>query len=145
MYAASLGGGTVTFTPVPGGMDVSVQACIAGLRDGKHGFHIHERGHDDCDQTGGHYHNESGRFAHLSHHGGRHDLHRHAGDFGNVTSKNGCVDESFFARGLTDDIRGRSVVIHADEDDLGRGGTETSRVNGTAGARVACGIIRPSQ
>jgi Cu-Zn family superoxide dismutase len=138
MYAASLGDGHVTFTSVPGGMNVRVDACIANLRDGKHGFHIHEVGHVDCDQTGGHYH--SGEHRHTAH-GGRHDPVRHSGDFGNVTSVNGCVHETFFAVGLTDDIRGRSIVIHADEDDLGRGDSPASRVNGSAGARVACGII----
>ncbi|RCN36284.1 copper/zinc superoxide dismutase [Ancylostoma caninum] len=39
-------------------------------------------------------------------------------------------------------IVGRTVVIHADPDDLGRGDSE-SKKTGNAGMRVACGIIEP--
>jgi superoxide dismutase, Cu-Zn family len=38
-------------------------------------------------------------------------------------------------------IIGRSVVIHADEDDLGRGTYPDSATTGHSGARVACGVI----
>jgi Cu-Zn family superoxide dismutase len=38
-------------------------------------------------------------------------------------------------------ILGRSVVVHAGEDDLGLGGNPTSRTVGNAGARPACGTI----
>ena len=38
-------------------------------------------------------------------------------------------------------IVGRSVIIHADEDDLGRGGHADSKTTGHAGARIACGVI----
>jgi len=34
------------------------------------------------------------------------------------------------------------VVIHADADDLGRGGHPLSATTGNAGARIACGEIR---
>ena len=48
---------------------------------------------------------------------------------------------------------GRSVMVHADEDDLGRGDNsdpvtkppvngKCSKVTGNAGARIACGEIR---
>ena len=39
------------------------------------------------------------------------------------------------------DIVGRSMVIHADEDDLGLGGNAGSLATGNAGERLACGII----
>ena len=39
-------------------------------------------------------------------------------------------------------VLGRSVMIHADKDDLGKGGHELSSTTGNAGARVACGEIR---
>ena len=38
-------------------------------------------------------------------------------------------------------VVGRSVVIHADEDDLGLGGQSDSLTTGHAGARLACGVI----
>lgn len=39
-------------------------------------------------------------------------------------------------------ILGRAVVVHAYEDDLGRGGYPDSLTTGHAGDRVACGTIR---
>lgn len=33
------------------------------------------------------------------------------------------------------------LQVHADEDDLGRGGHELSKTTGNAGGRVACGVI----
>ncbi|CAL4922656.1 unnamed protein product [Urochloa decumbens] len=38
-------------------------------------------------------------------------------------------------------IIGRAVVVHADPDDLGKGGHELSKSTGNAGGRIACGII----
>ncbi len=36
---------------------------------------------------------------------------------------------------------GRAIVVHADEDDLGRGGFEDSKTTGHAGSRISCGVI----
>jgi len=33
------------------------------------------------------------------------------------------------------------LQVHEGEDDLGRGGHETSKVTGNAGGRAACGVI----
>ena len=41
-------------------------------------------------------------------------------------------------------IGGKSIVIHAGEDDLGLGGDMESLNTGNAGARRACGIIEVS-
>lgn len=38
-------------------------------------------------------------------------------------------------------IVGRSVVVHAGTDDLGKGGHADSLTTGNAGGRAACGVI----
>jgi len=38
-------------------------------------------------------------------------------------------------------VIGRSIVVHAGEDDLGKGGHELSLQNGNAGAIVAYGVV----
>lgn len=38
-------------------------------------------------------------------------------------------------------ILGRTIVVHADPDDLGKGGHELSKSTGNAGARIGCGVI----
>jgi len=38
-------------------------------------------------------------------------------------------------------ILGRAVVLHVNEDDLGRGGNDGSKLTGNAGGRIACGVI----
>lgn len=139
---ASLGTGEATFRHAHGGgVDVSLRnVCVAGLTDGLHGFHVHERGDAVCERMGGHYDpHGSGR------HGGPRDAHRrHAGDLGNVRSQGECVEDvTVHAPDLTlGALRGRGVVLHAREDDLGLAGTRESRTTGSAGARVACGTIR---
>ena len=117
---------------------------------GLHGFHIHEKADfsNGCMSAGPHY-NPFGKD-----HGGSHDIdNRHVGDMGNImvnedgTSRGMLVDKLIKLEGETTVI-GRSVMVHADPDDLGRGdhsepGTngKTSKTTGNAGARIGCGEI----
>ena len=38
-------------------------------------------------------------------------------------------------------IIGRTLIVHADPDDLGKGGFEDSLTTGHAGARIVCAVI----
>jgi Cu-Zn family superoxide dismutase len=72
---------------------------------------------------------------------------RHVGDLGNLQpDTNGVAhyrmaDNLIKLRGSKANIIGRGLIIHADEDDCGKGGNEASLANGNAGKRIACAII----
>ncbi|CAI5493341.1 unnamed protein product [Closterium sp. Naga37s-1] len=133
--------GTVTFSQEGSG-PTEVSASVAGLTPGLHGFHVHKLGDlsNGCMSTGPHF-NPAGKT-----HGAPGDAERHAGDLGNlVANESGVATVS-----LTDlqiplsgpnSVLGRAVVVHADADDLGKGGVELSKATGNAGGRVACGVI----
>lgn len=84
---------------------------------------------------------------HKKDHGGPNDAVRHAGDLGNIVADGSGVGKvnitdkqiSLFPGPLN--IIGRTLVVHADPDDLGKGGHELSLTTGNAGGRVACGVI----
>jgi Cu-Zn family superoxide dismutase len=117
-----------------------IKGRVTGLEPGKHGFHVHQFGDlsDGCDSAGPHFDPDG------VDHG---DLDKgHVGDLGNITANtSGIADFTIVAKrvDLVGDrsIVGRAIVIHADEDDLGKGGDEESLKTGNAGERVACGII----
>merc|ERR1712243_118827 len=74
------------------------------------------------------------------------DSVRHIGDLGNITAGDSGVasvdiKDSLIQLSGEHSIIGRTVVVHADPDDLGKGGVELSLTTGNAGARVACGVI----
>ncbi|MCX6282227.1 MAG: superoxide dismutase family protein [Bacteroidetes bacterium] len=127
--------GTVTFTKVPEG--VRIFAELSGLTPGKHGFHIHEFG--DCSSpdgtsAGGHF-NPSG-----SPHGAPMDMSRHAGDMGNIEADaSGKAHLDYIDPHMSFDgpnsILGRSVIVHAKDDDM------KTQPTGNAGPRIACGVI----
>jgi len=132
--------GQVTFKE-EGGV-VTVTGTVTGLAAGKHGFHVHQFGDysSGCGSTGGHF-NPDG-----NDHAAPEDEKRHAGDLGNIVAgDNGeatvnITDKVIKLTGPTS-IIGRAVVVHADVDDLGKGGHELSLTTGNAGARLACGVI----
>lgn len=113
------------------------------LTDGKHGFHIHKYGDlsDGCDSACAHF-NPDGNV-----HGGPHSKIRHAGDLGNVTSKKGIAKGKIVVNNLSCNpkskysIVGRMIILHADPDDLGKGGDQESLITGNAGKRIACSVI----
>lgn len=79
-------------------------------------------------------------------HGAPSDGERHAGDLGNIIAgSDGVAEVSIkdwqIPLSGQHSILGRAVVVHADPDDLGKGGHELSKTTGNAGARVGCGII----
>ena len=129
--------GFVKFKQDPGKATI-IKGIIKGLTPGKHGFHIHEFGDlsDGCASAGGHYNPEN------VDHG---DLDKgHVGDLGNIVAdQSGTARFQIKAERVElSDIVGRAIVIHADEDDLGKGGDDESLKTGNAGDRLGCGVIR---
>jgi len=127
--------GEVTFEDEAGG--VRVKAKFTEL-SGQHGFHIHKAGDlrgEGCKGACDHYHVGAPQ-----NHGGSPNTkgERHTGDLGNVTKGS----YTYHLKGITvNDLLGRSVIIHADKDDLGLGKEVDSLTTGHSGARIACAII----
>ena len=133
--------GQILFTEKANKLEISYE--IDGLADGNHGFHIHEYGDlsDGCTSSCSHF-NPFGKK-----HGGLHSEERHAGDLGNIISKDGKAQGTINAKVLSLSFKsraciiGRMAIIHKGEDDLGLGGDTESSITGNAGERVACGVI----
>lgn len=112
-----------------------------------HGFHVHERpvAQDSCTSTGGHFNPD-----HVVH-GSPHDDVRHVGDLGNIeVDENGevngyIIEDNKVAFTGPNSIIGKSIVVHAGEDDLGQGGDAGSLATGNAGGRLACCTIHISR
>jgi Cu-Zn family superoxide dismutase len=139
--------GTADFVPVPDGLFVSVY--VEGQRPGPHGLHVHDRG--DCGDTidpatgqpvpfgaaGGHFDPDA-----TADHGAPDDpaTMKHAGDLGNIVVDDAGVgvleitDADLTLSG-PHSILGRTVVLHADRDDL------VTDPAGNSGARRACGVV----
>ena len=131
--------GTVTLTQGPQG--VLVSADLRGLPPGGHGFHIHAVGScsPDFSAAGGHFGpgDES--------HGFMHSTDMHAGDLPNIyAGADGIAQADAFTADITladgyerslFDSDGSAIVVHENPDDYGED-------SGTAGARIACGVVR---
>jgi len=128
---------------IQNGDNVKINYNIEGLTNGLHGFHIHEYGDltDNCNSACSHFNPTN------SNHGGRNSKERHVGDLGNIKSKNkiakGILNDKLISLNFknTNCIIGRSVIVHNDRDDLGKGGDTESLKTGNAGKRMACGVI----
>lgn len=133
--------GVIRFEQVHGSVITRVYGEIRGLKDGNHGFHIHEWGDlsAGCESAGAHYNPFD------SSHGSLTSYVRHMGDLGNIKSTDGFAIVNLFVPGLylsgPYSIIGRSLIVHEDEDDLGLGMHPLSKTTGNSGARVACGVI----
>nr|UTK45877.1 Cu-Zn superoxide dismutase [Crepidula fornicata] len=132
--------GTLHFTEQDG--MTTVKGEVSGLDEGKHGFHIHQFGDttNGCVSAGPHF-NPAGK-----QHGGPTVENRHAGDLGNITaSAEGVAAVNIQDKQIPltgpNSIIGRTLVVHAKEDDLGKGGDDESLKTGNAGGRIACGVI----
>jgi Cu-Zn family superoxide dismutase len=123
------------------GNKVHVVIFVQGLKPGQeHGLHIHEAG--DCSSPDamsakGHF-NPFGKP-----HGQPGTPERHAGDLPALkAAQNGRakVDTELDIITVTAgpaSIIGKAVIVHADPDDY------KTQPTGNAGARLACGVIRP--
>jgi Cu-Zn family superoxide dismutase len=110
------------------------------LPPGKHGFHIHRAGDlrgEGCKLACDHWHVGAPAV-----HGGPRAKERHTGDLGNVEIRSSRSQYSYFLEGVSPaDLWGRALIVHADEDDLGRGPHEDSKTTGHSGARIGCAIF----
>lgn len=133
--------GTVVFTQVPGGTEVSVEvnglpsykpAMDGNPQIGPHGFHIHQNG--TC-AVG----NPKEPFGGAGEHWNPTDQPHgnHAGDFPVLFSNNGYARMSFFTNKFNvNQIIGKSVIIHESPDDY------RTQPSGNSGRRLACGVIK---
>lgn len=135
--------GYISFTQKNKKSKVKIEYNIKGLKDGDHGFHVHEYGDltDGCTSSCSHFNPFN------KNHGGINSKERHAGDLGNIKSKNKLSHGTKQAKDISLDLKskcciiGRCIVIHEDPDDNGLGGDEESLKTGNAGKRLACGVI----
>ncbi|EHL00342.1 putative Superoxide dismutase [Glarea lozoyensis 74030] len=135
--------GTFTFEQESESSSTNISWDITGHdANSERGCHIHQFGDNTngCTSAGPHF-NPHGKT-----HGAPDDETRHVGDLGNLK-----YDGQGNAKGSTTDklikligpesVIGRTVVVHAGVDDLGKGGNEESKKTGNAGLRPACGVI----
>lgn len=141
--------GDVIFSQIKGGTQVI--ANFTKLPKGQHGFHIHRAGDlrgKGCQGACEHYH----RGKRGTRHGGppqtslrkTRKAQRHSGDLGNIYMSKNQKSTTFiyFLPNIpVDDLFGRSVIVHADKDDLGMGKHEDSHITGHSGKRIACAVI----
>ncbi len=131
--------GEVCFYQKKGG--VEIQYLFTRLPPGPHGFHIHRAGDlrgEGCKAACDHWHKGK-----PTSHGGppTHKGPRHTGDLGNIDMEKNEKGQMFLKHVSLEELYGRSVIVHEDEDDYGMGNEEDSKTTGHSGARIACAII----
>jgi Cu-Zn family superoxide dismutase len=128
--------GYAVLKPYAGGVSIALSA--SNLKPGKHGVHIHEKAFSgyDFSTAGGHFNPDNKKHGHHNTEG------HHIGDLENIeVAEDGKGYLDFDLEGASLDknskysLIGRSIIIHAAEDD---GKTDPS---GNSGDRIAGGII----
>lgn len=139
-YANGLPAGTAQI--LTNGQEISLAIAVTGLGPGEHGFHLHTTGRcsaPDFKSAGGHL-NPGGK-----EHGSLNPDGKHLGDLPNLivgASRSASTEidlgpDTPELRSNLFDEDGTAVVIHAEADDY------RSDPAGDAGARIACGVLRP--
>ncbi len=134
--------GGATFTERDGKTTIRVEA--RAIAPGQHGVHVHAVG--DCSaadgsSAGSHFNPDGGAHGHGSH-GNHRQHHGHSGDLGNLEADAGGAGvllietDSLTVADGPRSVVGRSIVIHANGDDL------TTQPGGGSGDRIGCGVIR---
>jgi Cu-Zn family superoxide dismutase len=130
--------GRATFRRANGAVELTL--VVEKLPAGAHAVHLHEKG--DCSapdgaSAGGHWNPSTEA------HGKWGSAPFHHGDIGNlVPGPDGTAkltlktDLWTLGDGTTSDVVGRSIIVHAAEDDF------TTQPTGNAGGRIACGVVR---
>jgi Cu-Zn family superoxide dismutase len=132
--------GTVIFTQLADAVRVEVNVAGVDL-PGPHGIHLHEKGACEADGAGKRYTSAGGHFnPGGAPHACREMTAHHAGDFGNIeiqadgSGHLAVVTAALSLHGPNSPI-GKSVVLHAGEDDC------KTQPAGNSGARLACGVV----
>jgi Cu-Zn family superoxide dismutase len=146
--------GTVSFSEVEGGMQVSVD--VTGLPPGFHGFHVHAVGVCEPNSVNPTGPSMTGDFLSAGGHigAGESDHGEHQGDLPILlVTKSGtgsltAVTDALTLNDLTDDD-GSAVMVHAGRDNYANiperyapgGPDQMTRNTGDAGGRIACGTV----
>jgi len=117
---------------------IQLKVNFTKVPSGKHGFHIHTAGDlrgEGCQGACAHWSKTS--VDHGSYDSG------HTGDLGNIEpDSRGHYKHTYLIKGATvDELWGRTIIVHEDEDDLGLGGHNDSKTTGHSGKRIACAIF----
>uniref|UniRef100_A0A6C0BHW9 Superoxide dismutase copper/zinc binding domain-containing protein n=1 Tax=viral metagenome TaxID=1070528 RepID=A0A6C0BHW9_9ZZZZ len=130
--------GYTTFEDISTGL--KIKAVFTKLPPGEHGFHIHANGDmrdEGCMGACSHYNKGAKRV-----HGGPPSTggERHTGDLGNI-DQTGHTYSYKLSNVNVGDLLGRTLIVHADPDDLGKGGEADSLTTGHSGKRISCALI----
>ncbi|KAF2431456.1 copper/zinc binding superoxide dismutase, partial [Tothia fuscella] len=135
--------GTVTFEQESESSPTTITWKITGNDpNAERGMHVHAFGDNTngCTSAGPHFNPEN------KEHGAPDDEVRHVGDLGNFKTDGQGNGEGSHTDKLikligAQSVIGRTIVVHAGTDDLGKGGHAESKKTGNAGARPACGKL----